>query len=74
MPLRRLRHLLLLLFTVFLMLPVLAVLASWLPWGEQGAQTAQILGEMARTVLPDYALTTLVLCLLVALGVVTVGL
>lgn len=74
MPLRRLRHLLLLLFTVFLMLPVLAVLASWLPWGEQGAQTAQILGEMARTVLPDYALTTLVLCLLVAFGVVAVGL
>lgn len=74
MPLRRLRHLLLLLFTVSLMLPVLAVLASWLPWGEQGAQTAQILSEMARTVLPDYAWTTLLLCLLVAFGVVAVGL
>jgi iron(III) transport system permease protein len=40
-------------------LPVLAVLASWLQWD---AASAQILGEMARTVLPDYAWTTLRLC------------
>ena len=74
MPSRRLRHFFLLLLTVVLMLPVLAVLASWLPWGEHGAQTAQILGEMARTVLPDYVATTFWLCLMVAAGVVTVGL
>jgi iron(III) transport system permease protein len=74
MPLRRLRHFFLLLLTAFLMLPVLAVLASWLPWGEQGAQTAQILAEMARTVLPDYMATTFWLCLLVAVGVATIGL
>ena len=74
MPSHRLRHLFLLLVTVLLMLPVLAVLASWLPWGEQGTQTAQILGEMARTVLPDYLATTLALSAMVTVGVMVVGL
>ena len=32
-----------------------------------------LLAEMGRTVLPDYALTTLWLCLAVALGVAVVG-
>ncbi|MES2972257.1 MAG: iron ABC transporter permease [Pseudomonadota bacterium] len=70
MPTRRLSHPFLLLFAAVLALPVLAVLASWFQWN---AQSAQILGEMSRTVLPDYAWTTLVLCVLVALGVMLVG-
>ena len=44
---------------------VVAVLVSWLQWD---AQSAQILGEMVSTVLPDYALTSLGLCLMVGLG------
>lgn len=71
---RRLLSFALLLLTAVLLLPVLAVLASWLPWGDAGDQVNQILWEMARTVLPDYALTTLWLCLLVGFGVVVVGL
>lgn len=67
---RRLQSLLLALLAGMLTLPVLAVLASWLQWD---AASAQILGEMARTVLPDYAWTTLRLCLMVALGVALVG-
>lgn len=74
MPLRRFRHFLLLLFTAALMLPVLALLGAWLPGGVPGGQAGEILLEMARTVLPDYVLTTFWLCLLVALGVIVVGL
>ena len=70
MPLRRLSQSALLLLAVLLCLPVVAVLASWLQWD---AGNAQILGEMARTVLPDYVMTTVLLCLLVALGVMVVG-
>jgi iron(III) transport system permease protein len=51
-----------------LALPVLAVLASWLQW------SVDILQEMARTVLPDYALTSLGLCLMVVVGVTVLGL
>jgi iron(III) transport system permease protein len=53
-----------------LMLPVVAVLASWAQWN---AQSAQILGEMAQTVLPGYAWGSLKLCVMVALGVGVVG-
>lgn len=74
MPLRRFRRFLLLLLTAGLMLPVLALLGVWLPWRARDGQAVQILAEMARTVLPDYALTSLWLCLLVAAGVVVVGL
>lgn len=70
MPLRRLQQSALLLFAALLCLPVLSVVASW---GQWDAATAQILGEMARTVLPDYVLTTVLLCVLVACGVVLVG-
>ncbi|MGH6625456.1 MAG: ABC transporter permease [Burkholderiaceae bacterium] len=70
MPSGRLHQILLLLLATLLSLPVLAVLASWLQWD---APTAQILLEMSRTVLPDYAWTTLRLCAMVALGVVLVG-
>ena len=54
-----------------LALPVLAVLASWLQWS---GPSVDILQEMARTVLPDYALTSLGLCLMVAVGVTVLGL
>ncbi|MGV0986427.1 MAG: ABC transporter permease [Limnohabitans sp.] len=59
------------LLALALALPVLTVLGSWLQW--TGA-SADILLEMARTVLPDYALTTLGLCLMVAVGVTVLGL
>jgi len=70
MPLRRLSQTALLLLAALLCLLVLVVLGSWLQWN---ATSAQILGEMAATVLPDYLVTTVVLCLLVAVGVVVVG-
>ncbi|MGE0332977.1 MAG: ABC transporter permease [Ramlibacter sp.] len=70
MPARRLQTFLLIVVALVLTLPVLAVFASWLQWD---AASAQILGEMSRTVLPDYAWTTLRLCLMVALGVAVVG-
>ena len=70
MPLRRLQQSALVLFAALLCLPVFAVLASWAQWD---AASAQILREMAATVLPEYALTTVLLCVLVALGVVLVG-
>ncbi|OYU46434.1 MAG: iron ABC transporter permease [Burkholderiales bacterium PBB4] len=55
------------------MVPVLAVFASWgLGSGELASWA--LLTEMAQTVLPDYVVTTLVLCGAVALGVVAVGL
>ena len=53
-----------------LMLPVLAVLLSWLQFD---AQAREILLQMFYTVLPDYAWTSLLLCLAVALGVAVVG-
>ncbi len=71
MPLRRLfSQSAFVLFAVLLCLPVLAVLASWLQWDTT---SAQILVEMARTVLPGYVGTTVALCMLVAVGVVLVG-
>ena len=64
----------LLLLVAVLMLPVLAVLASWWPVDDSGAHAAAILQEMTSTVLPDYAGTTLLLCLMVMVGVALVGL
>lgn len=61
---------LLLLTTLVLALPVLSVLASWAQWTPE---SGQILGEMARTVLPRYTATTLLLCLCVGAGVALVG-
>jgi iron(III) transport system permease protein len=68
--LRRLRDLPLLLLAGLLLLPVLAVLGSWLSWNTG---SSQILREMGATVLPDYALTSLLLCLAVAFGAALVG-
>jgi len=70
MILRRLRDLPLLLLASLLLLPVLAVLGSWLSWN---AASGQILREMGATVLPDYALTSLLLCIAVGLGAAAVG-
>ena len=60
----------LLLLALLLALPVLTVLASWVQWNSA---SASILAEMARTVLPDYVGTSLGLCLLVSVGVISMG-
>ncbi len=60
----------LLLLVGVLMLPVLSVAVSWLQFDSAASG---ILREMAQTVLPDYAVTSLFLCLSVALGVALVG-
>ncbi len=67
---RRLFHVLLLLLVAILMLPVLAVMLSWL---QVDREAFSILQEMLQTVLPDYAWTSLVLCVCVAIGVTTIG-
>jgi iron(III) transport system permease protein len=67
---RPLRDLPLLLVAALLLLPVLAVLGSWFSWN---AASGQILREMGATVLPDYAVTSLVLCVAVGLGAAIVG-
>ena len=63
--------LLLTLLAAMLTLPVVSLGLSWLQWN---AEVAQVLSEMASTVLPQYTLTTLWLSLAVALGVTLVGL
>jgi iron(III) transport system permease protein len=68
--LRRLKDLPLLLLAGLLVLPVLAVFGSWLSWNTG---TAQILREMGATVLPDYTLTSVLLCVAVAIGAAVVG-
>jgi iron(III) transport system permease protein len=70
MILRRLRDLPLLMLAGLLLLPVLAVVGSWFSWD---AASRQILREMGGTVLPDYALTSLLLCVAVAAGAAVVG-
>jgi iron(III) transport system permease protein len=67
---RRLQDILLLLLASALALPILAVLLSWAQWD---AASAQVLGEMAATVLPRYAWTSLGLCAVVGIGVALVG-
>lgn len=53
-----------------LLAPVLAVLAAWLQWD---AASALVWHGLLETVLPDYTATSLLLCALVAIGVVTIG-
>ena len=50
--------------------PVLAILGTWLGVDSEGAD---ILWAMAATVLPEYAWTSVLLCLGVGLGVVVLG-
>ena len=61
---------LLIAFATILVLPVLAIAASWLQFN---AQSAQVLKDLASTVLPAYAWTSLRLCLMVGAGVAVVG-
>ena len=58
------------LLALLLALPVVTVLCSWLQWNPE---SAEILAEMARTVLPDYIATSLLLCGLVSVGVISMG-
>lgn len=67
---RAIPTLILALVAAVLALPVLALLGAWTQWD---AATAQILGEMTRTVLPQYLGTTVGLAAMVGVGVVTVG-
>lgn len=60
----------LLLFSFVLALPVLALAASWWGWD---AQAQDVLRQMLETVLPEYALTSLALCIAVAVSVGLVG-
>ncbi len=53
-----------------LMLPVLSVLVSW---AQFDAAASSVWQQMLHTVLPDYALTTFILCTCVAVGVALVG-
>ena len=64
------RTLFLLLLAGALCLPVLGIATFWLQWD---AASAQILREMAATVLPGYLGTTLALALLAGAGVIAVG-
>jgi iron(III) transport system permease protein len=66
----RLAQLPLLLIAALIVLPVLAVLASSMQWNTA---SAQILQEMAGTVLPQYAITSVALCAMVGLGVALLG-
>ncbi|CAM5781689.1 ABC transporter permease [Ottowia pentelensis] len=67
---RAIPTLILALVAAVLALPVLALLGAWTQWDTA---TAQILGEMTRTVLPQYLGTTVGLALMVGVGVVAVG-
>ena len=61
---------LLLLLAAALVLPVFALAASWFGFD---AAARDVLSQMAQTVLPEYTLTSLLLCASVALGVALVG-
>jgi len=70
MPRRFFLSTLLFLLMAVLTLPVLAVILSWL---ELDGDSLSILQQMLQTVLPDYAWTSLLLCLSVGLGVAGIG-
>lgn len=69
--LSRLASLLFGLLALLLALPVMAVLGSWFQWTPH---SMDLLHQMATTVLPEYAWTSALLCLLVAIGVTVLGL
>lgn len=58
------------LFALFLALPVLSLAVSWF---EFDAEALDVLRQMAQTVLPEYAWTSLWLSVAVATGVAVVG-
>jgi iron(III) transport system permease protein len=55
---------------LLLALPVLTVLFSWVQWNST---SVSLLTEMSATVLPDYLGTSLLLCVLVSVGVMSMG-
>ncbi len=61
---------LLALLVLFLALPVMVVMASWAQWD---AESASVLQGMVQTVLPEYALNSVLLCGLVSVGVISMG-
>jgi iron(III) transport system permease protein len=67
----RIRSVIFIFTALFISLPVLALISSWLEWN---AASAQVLSELFQTVLPDYLLTSLLLCAGVAVGVTVLGL
>jgi iron(III) transport system permease protein len=67
---QRLFHVPLALIALLVALPVLAVIAALLQWN--GA-SSDILSQMASTVLPQYALTSIALCAAVAAGTALIG-
>ncbi len=67
---RALPTLILALVALALALPVLALVSSW---GQWDAVSAQILLEMGSTVLPSYLAVTVQLAVMVAIGVVALG-
>ncbi len=58
------------LIALLVALPVLAVFASLLQWNTA---SSDILAQMASTVLPQYAITSIALCAVVAAGVGLIG-
>ena len=60
----------LILLACLLTLPVLSLGGSWFQFD---AAARDVLSQMAQTVLPEYALTTVLLCVSVAVGVAVVG-
>jgi iron(III) transport system permease protein len=70
MPTFRIRSVLLSLLALIICLPLVALVSAWLEWN---ASSAGVLTEMIDTVLPGYAVTSLLLCLGVALGVTLLG-
>jgi iron(III) transport system permease protein len=66
----RLLSLPLILIALLVALPVLAILASMLQWNSA---SSAILAQMASTVLPEYAITSIALCAAVALGTALIG-
>jgi iron(III) transport system permease protein len=67
----RIRSVVLIFTALLISLPILALIGSWLEWN---AASAQVLSELAQTVLPDYLLTSVLLCAGVAVGVTVLGL
>jgi iron(III) transport system permease protein len=70
MPTVRIRSVLLSLLALIICLPLVALVSSWLEWN---ASSAGVLMAMIETVLPGYAITSLLLCLGVAGGVTLLG-
>ena len=68
---RAIWRLVLLIIGVALLLPILAVLVAATQANPDSTDTVW---QMAMTVLPDYVITSLLLCVLVAAGVLVLGL